>query len=129
VETLSRILQAIPGARPFGSDLVPNSTAIQSINDEFPHHCQELKLHSFDETVAMNFGVKKAIVVPKDSATLGYTNENTMYLNANHREVCKFSSKEDANYIAIRNSLASALEDLRSVPGLQRHETDYARQQ
>jgi WD40 repeat protein len=77
----------------------------------------------------MNFGVKKAIVVPKDSATLGYANENTMYLNANHREVCKFSSKEDANYIAIRNSLASALEDLRSVPGLQRQETDYARQQ
>ena len=118
-----------PGARPFVSDLIPNSATIQSINDEFPHHCQDLQLHSFYETSAMNFGVRKAIVVPKDSATLGYANERTMYLNANHRDVCKFSTQDDPNYLAVRNSLASALEDLRVGTTIRRQETDYALQQ
>ena len=85
-ELLSRILQVTPGTRPFVTDLHPNSTIIESINDEFPHHCQSLQLHSFYETMPMNFGLRKSIVVPKDSATLGYANERTMYLNANHRE-------------------------------------------
>ena len=79
--------------------------------------------------MTMNFGLKKSIIVPKDSATLGYANERTMYLNANHREVCKFSSEEDPNYIAVRNSLASALGDLRDTFKLKRRETDYAQQQ
>ena len=128
-ELLSRILQVTPGARPFVTDLHPNSTTIQSINEEFPHHCQDLHLFSFYETIPMNFGLRKSIVVPKDSATLGYRNERTTYLDANHREVCKFSSPEDSNYLAVRNALASALEDLRCTSGLKRRETDYAQLQ
>lgn len=124
-EILTRILQVTPGARPFVSDLIPNSSTIQSINDDFPNHCQDLELHSFYETSAMSFGVKKAIVVPKDSATLGYANERTMYLNGNHREVCKFPSQEDPNYLAVRNALASTLEDLRLGTSIRRRETDY----
>jgi hypothetical protein len=128
-KVLKRILQVTLGARPFVSDLIPNSSAIQSVNDEFPHHCQDLQLHSFYETIATNCGVKKAIVVPKDSATLGYANERTMYLDANHREICKFSTREDPNYLAVRNSLASALDDLRISTAIQRRETDCALQQ
>jgi WD40 repeat protein len=118
-----------PGARPFVTDLHPNSSTIESINDEFPHHCQNLQLHSFYETIPMNFGLKRSVVVPKESATLGYANERAMYLNANHREVCKFSNEEDPNYLAVRNSLASALGDLRNTIVLKRRETDYAQQQ
>jgi hypothetical protein len=77
----------------------------------------------------MNFGVKRSIVVPKDSATLGYTNERTMYLNANHRDICKYSTNEDPNYLAVRNSLASALDDLRRTRALERGDTDYAQEQ
>lgn len=128
-ESLTRILQVTLSARPFVTDLHPNSAAIQSINEEFPFHCQDLKLFSFYETVPMNFGVKRSIVVPKDSATLGYINERTMYLNANHRDVCKYSSDEDPNYLAVRNLLASALDELRSTRTLKRGETDYAQQQ
>ena len=80
-------------ARPFVMDLRPNSAAIQTINDEFPYHCQDLQLYSLHETVPMNFGVERDIIVPKDSAALGYTNERTMYLNANHGNVCKYSTK------------------------------------
>lgn len=55
-ELLSKILSvAVPGhARPFVNELQPNSATMQSINDEFPHHCQELQLYSFYETNAMN---------------------------------------------------------------------------
>ena len=77
----------------------------------------------------MNLIFKKGIVVPKDSATLGYINERTMYLNANHHDVCKYSNDEDPNYLAVRNSLASTLDDLRSTSGLKRRETDYAQHQ
>jgi WD40 repeat protein len=128
-ELLSRILQVTPGTRPFVTDLHPNSSIIESINHEFPRHCQSLQLHSFYETMPMNFGLKKSIVVPKDSATLGYPNERTTYLNANHREVCKFANEEDPNYLAIRNSLASALGYLRNTFVLKRREIDYAQQQ
>ena len=127
-ETLTRILQVTLGARPFVTDLHPNSTAIQSINDEFPHHCQGLQLYSFYETLQMRIGVKKFTVVPKDSATMGYDNERSMYLQANHREVCKYASKEDPNYLAVRNALASTLEGFRGRFTMKRRETNYDQQ-
>jgi len=128
-ELLSRILQVASGSRPFVTDLHPNSVMVQSINEEFPHHCQELYLHSFYETTAMSFGVKKAIVVPKDSAILGYENERSGFLsNANHREVCKFGNDQDPNYLAVRNGIAMVLDELRGKKQLVRTESDYAQQ-
>lgn len=100
-------------------ELHPNSSSIQAINDEFPRHSKNLQLYSFYETNAMNFGIKKAIVVPKDSAGLGYENEHSSFLtNANHREVCKFMHTQEPNYLAVRNALASAVEDIRAVANL-----------
>ena len=128
-ETLSRILQVTPGARPFVTDLHPNSVAIQAINDEFPHHCQGLQLYSFYETLQMSIGVKKFTVVPKESATMSYDNERSMYLQANHRDVCKYATKDDPNYLAVRNALASTLERVRSRFTLKRRETNYEQQQ
>lgn len=112
---LSKILQLTSGARPFVADLHRNSLATQSTNDEFPQHCQELQLYSFYETLPMGFGVSKTLVVDKDSATLGYHNERTAYLSANHRDVCKYTTTSDPNYITVRNSLASVISDFRSL--------------
>ena len=50
----------------------------------------------------------------KDLARLGYANERTAYLNANHRDVCKYASQMDPNYQTVRNALASTIEGLRS---------------
>ena len=86
---LPKFLNFSSGRRPFVNDLHRNSLATQSINDEFPHHCQDLELYSFYETLPTSYGVGKGVVVDKDLATLGYSNERTAYLNANHREVCK----------------------------------------
>lgn len=120
-QKLSRILQISSGPRPFVADLHRNSLATQSINDEFPQHCQGLQLFSFYETLAINYGLGKSLIVDKDMATLGYHNERTAYLNANHRDVCRYSTQLDPNYLTVRNALASTLENLRSqVVGLKR---------
>ena len=113
-QLLSKILHISAGARPFVSDLHRNSLATQSINEEFPQYCQDLQLFSFYETLPTNYGVGKSLVVDKDLATLGYANERTAYLNANHRDICKYASQEDPNYQTVRNALASTIEGLRS---------------
>lgn len=53
------------------NDLIPNSAAIQIINDDFRHVFQDLRLWSFYETVKTNMGVSQALIVEKDSAVLG----------------------------------------------------------
>ena len=113
-QLLTKILYVSSGARPFVADLHRNSLATQSINDEFPQHCQNLQLYSFYESLPTNYGVGKSLVVDKDLATLGYANERTAYLNANHREVCKFGSQSDPNYQIVRNALAAAIDNFRS---------------
>lgn len=110
---LTKILHLTSGVRPFVQDLHRNSLATQSINDEFPQHCQNLQLFSFYETLPSNYIVGKGLVVDKDLAVLGYSNERTAYVNANHREICKYSSQTDPNYLTIRNALASAIEGFR----------------
>lgn len=77
----------------------------------------------------MNFSVKKAIVVPKDLATLGYVNERTDYPNTNHREVCKFLLSEDPNCVAIRNAPASAIVGLKNMSRLKTREVDSEKRQ
>ncbi|MCJ1385693.1 hypothetical protein MMC17_008816 [Xylographa soralifera] len=113
-QLLGKILNLSSGPRPFVTDLHRNSIATQSINDEFPQYCQGLQLFSFYETLPTNYGFGKSLVVDKDLATLGYANERTAYLNANHREVCKFNSQNDSNYQTVRNALASTIDSFRS---------------
>ena len=45
------------------------------------------------------------MVVDKSSATLGYPDEVSKSLNADHHTVCKFYSRDDPNYIGVRNVL------------------------
>ncbi|KIX99885.1 uncharacterized protein Z520_04521 [Fonsecaea multimorphosa CBS 102226] len=127
-ELLSRILQ-VSGARPFVNDLQPGSATIQAINDEFPEYSKDLNLWSFWETLPMTIGMQKKLVVPKESAILGYSNERKMFLNADHRDVCKFGSQDEANYRAVRNALAEAFSSFRTVTGLSRNSTNFEQQQ
>ena len=112
-QLLTKVLNVSPGARPFVKDLHRNSLATQSINEEFPQYCQDLRLYSFYETLPMAYGLGKSLVVEKDAAVLGYPNEHSTYLNANHREVCKYADQDDPNYRIVRNALASVIEELR----------------
>jgi WD40 repeat protein len=112
-QLLARILNLSHGARPFVKDLHRNSLATQAINDEFPRYCQDLQLFSFYETEPTNLFVGKCFVVERDLATLGYANERTAYLTADHRQVCKYATKKDPNYITVRNALASIIDGFR----------------
>lgn len=110
---LSKILSlSLVGTKPFVLDLQRNSQATQSINDEFPAFCQDLQLFSFYETLPTKY--VGSIIVGKDLATLGYDNERTAYLEADHRGVCKYATKRDPNYQTVRNSLAKVIDDFRS---------------
>ena len=129
-ETLKKILQATIGSRQFIDQLVPSSSTIQAINDEFPHHSESLELRSFFETKKMNLGTRKVMVVSKESATLNYCNEVTTYMDADHREVCRFVNQHDRNYLLIRDSLAKTLEKLKVRPSYpERKEVDSAQKQ
>ena len=127
-DTLDKILQVSPGARPFVNDLQPNSVMLEAINEEFPLHSQDLHLFSFYERLPMNFGIKKGLVVPKDSATLGYTNERRTYLDADHRGVCKFDSRESPNYREVRNALSEAFNHFKQTFDPGRKTTDVEQQ-
>src|SRR5690606_24876842 len=94
-----------------------------------------LAIFSFYETLRLGIGVSSALIVDKDSAVRGknpngwktvsgpsatdvfhtgpgFINERAQYLNANHRDMCKFDSRSDPNYITLRNALSGAVQDL-----------------
>ncbi|KAL8952405.1 MAG: hypothetical protein Q9222_001682 [Ikaeria aurantiellina] len=99
-------------AKDYINDLIPNSGAIQAINDDFRHVFQELHLWSFYETVKTNLGVSQALIVEKDSAILGLPQEHVHLLNADHRHVCKFKDNSENNYITLRNAFASTIDQI-----------------
>lgn len=123
-QLLTKILNITTGQRPFVADLHRNSLATQSINDEFPQYCQDLQLFSFYETLPTSYGVGKSLVVDKDLAILNYANERTAYLNANHRDVCKYVDQYDTNYKIVRNALASTIDGFRTRLTIARRELD-----
>jgi len=54
------------------------------------------------------------MVLDKESSILGYPGEISKSLNADHHDVCKYISPEDANYISVRNALQTLARNLRS---------------
>jgi pimeloyl-ACP methyl ester carboxylesterase len=105
---LKNVLRASTyGSKAFVLDLEPNSGGLQSINDEFRHYSNALELRSFYETIETRFVMSSQLIVNPDSAVLGYHNEESAPLNANHRNICKFDTLLDSNFITFRNSLAS----------------------
>jgi hypothetical protein len=54
--------------------------------------------------------------VDKESAILGYPNENSSALNADHHGMSKFRDTEDANYVHVRNILRTFLKEIK-MPG------------
>jgi len=67
-QLLGAVLQAsgVYGGKSYVENLVPNSEAIHTINDQFRHVNQDIQLWSFFETMATTIG----LIVEKDSAIL-----------------------------------------------------------
>lgn len=117
-QSLNRIL-SLHGSRPFVNDLFPSSPAIQLVNDEFPSVSRSLHLFSFFETRPMNYIIGKGLIVEKHAAVLNYPNERRMYLDANHRDVARFSSPDDPSYRTVRNALATLVNEQRAISGVE----------
>ena len=103
---LNNILSTTPFCAPpkaYIEDLDIHSRMLQDINEQFRTQCGELPLVSFFETLKTSLGLKQAMIVEKESSVLGYAHEISTPLNADHHSICKFKSREDANYINVKN--------------------------
>ena len=115
------------------SELRDGSQTLEALNDQFRHIAPRLDILSFYETLQTPVGPKKMVcvyppnsmlngfliysqmVVDKSSATLGYTDEISRSLNADHHTICKFDSIQDSNYISVRNALKTLVTTVRST--------------
>lgn len=55
------------------------------------------------------------MIVEKQSALLGYPNEISQPLTANHQDICKFAHPDDPNYKSVRGALRSLVSVLREA--------------
>lgn len=114
-ETLNRVLSAsFQSPKSFISDLTKCSPVIEELNEQFRHHVSRLSIWSFYETLVTSIGPKKMMVLEKESSVLGYPSEVSRSLQADHHDVCKYSTPVDANYISVRNAISSLATMLRS---------------
>ncbi|EHK15423.1 uncharacterized protein TRIVIDRAFT_132216, partial [Trichoderma virens Gv29-8] len=103
------ILQVMGVSKPYLDDLSANSAYLTELNALFQPYAADLHIWSFFETRPVT--ERPAIVlVDKFSATLGYSHEEVLPLDADHRHICKFGSIEDPNYRKVRNALSRAVE-------------------
>ncbi|KAL1835925.1 hypothetical protein VTJ49DRAFT_5861 [Mycothermus thermophilus] len=82
--------------------------AKKAINNDFRNVSSNLHLWSFYEALPM----KSVFVVEKDSAVIGLPGEQSRYLQADHRQICKFESTTHPNYQIVLGYLLRTVEDL-----------------
>ncbi|KAL8804009.1 MAG: hypothetical protein Q9223_005944 [Gallowayella weberi] len=114
-ELLNRILAVSVfnhSAKQYIAELRQNSPALQDINEQFRQVAPRLTIFSFYETQQTAVGPRKMMVLEKDSSILGYPNEISKPLEADHHNVCKYTSQQDPNYVSVRNALKSLLRKL-----------------
>ncbi|KAK1764603.1 hypothetical protein QBC33DRAFT_594654 [Phialemonium atrogriseum] len=107
---LNNVLSAAPIAghpKLYVAELEKQSGSIQDINEKFGQDCEDLALISFYETLRTNLGFTKALIVDKDSAILGYENEVSAPMDADHHTICKFKDRQDSNFLKLRGVLKS----------------------
>ncbi|KAK4083548.1 uncharacterized protein Triagg1_1210 [Trichoderma aggressivum f. europaeum] len=103
------ILQVMGVSKPYLDDLSANSAYLTELNSLFQPYAEDLHIWSFFETRPVT--ERPAIVlVDKFSATLGYSHEEVLPLDADHRHICKFGAIEDPNYRKVRNALSRAVD-------------------
>jgi pimeloyl-ACP methyl ester carboxylesterase len=113
-DMLNNILKALPhgSTKQYVTDIAHNSGALQEINEQFRNMCADLHLISFHETrkTVLGAGLKR-LLVDKESSILGYPSEHSSSLVADHHGMAKFKSRQDSNYIDVRNALRFIVRD------------------
>ncbi|KAI9889610.1 MAG: hypothetical protein M1814_005118 [Vezdaea aestivalis] len=114
--TLNSILRASTplSTRPYIANLSKQNEFLSLLNESFRHFASDISLYSFYESRATNLYVRSEVIVTKDSAVMGYEHERYAMLDANHRNVCKFESPSNSNYVDILRAICSMTEDILS---------------
>ncbi len=122
-QLLSRVLSvAMAGPVLSSTTSCHNQPCFNPSMKSFPDSAEKLKLFSFYETQPMYYGVGKGLIVEKHCAVMNYANESRAYLDANHRDVARFSSTSDPSYLLVRNTLATTINGYRRSLGSARQE-------
>ncbi|KAI0132551.1 WD40-repeat-containing domain protein [Xylariales sp. AK1849] len=112
-ETLNKILSSSifgHSSKDYIHELARSSPTIDELNESFRHHAGKLRIFSFYETLRTSIGLTSMMVLEKNSSVLGYPNETSQPLTANHHEVCKFHSPEDPNYKSVVGALRNVVQ-------------------
>jgi len=112
-DILNTILSACVFAfspRQYISELSINSPTLQEINEQFRSLAPSISIISFFETLKTSIGPSQVMVLQKDSSILGYPGEISKPLDADHHDVCKYTSQQDPNYISVRSILKYLIE-------------------
>lgn len=95
-QLLNNILRiTLHGSRSYVTNLERGSEACQTINDQFPLYYKNIVLHSFVESISMNWGLGASLVVPRESATLGMDVRTSLHstcinlIKATPKNVCR----------------------------------------
>ncbi|KAK4454163.1 hypothetical protein QBC34DRAFT_317179 [Podospora aff. communis PSN243] len=116
-ETLNRFLSSsIFGHTPkdYITELARRSPTIDELNEAFRHHASTLRIFSFYETLTTSIGRMSVMILDKSTAVMGYPRETPTPLTANHHDVCKFTSTNDPNYLAVVGALRSVVDSTAS---------------
>ncbi|KAH8785365.1 hypothetical protein F5883DRAFT_85824 [Diaporthe sp. PMI_573] len=101
------------GLKPYLQDLGRDSDVVRSTNAESPSDSVNLMLYSFYETRPLTVGgLREVMIVPKVEATLNYPHEQSSLLYGDHRSICKFSSVQDRNFVAVWRAIAACIAKL-----------------
>ncbi|PWW73473.1 hypothetical protein C7212DRAFT_220039, partial [Tuber magnatum] len=95
-------------------DLQTNSRALQEITSSFKYRTSGLQFVSFyEQEIAPPL---KKLVVDKDSAILDLPNERPVPVNANHREICRFSHAKSEKYRPVWVAISDMVSSIRVDP-------------
>ncbi|RPB28591.1 hypothetical protein L211DRAFT_396459 [Terfezia boudieri ATCC MYA-4762] len=107
-KSLNRILRMVPttGRQHYINDLEISSETIRTINGLFINTMGDMMVASLYEVIPMKLapGYHRMIVDP-NHAILSLETEIIRPVSANHRTICKFSSRDDPNYAIVRDVL------------------------
>ncbi|CZT06939.1 related to vegetatible incompatibility protein HET-E-1 [Rhynchosporium graminicola] len=113
-QTLNNVLRAsgMMTSRSYISNLSGQNELLALLNDSFRHYAPDISLYSFYESRPTNIFLQSEVIVTKDSAVLGYPHERSAMLDADHKQICKFSSSSDPNYTTFCEALRSVTEHI-----------------
>lgn len=87
------------------SALEPDSSPFQTIADGFRQRADNLKIFSYYETMKTERRWGSALIVGKNSATLGFPGESMHPMERDHTSMCRFVDADDGEYRSIVDDL------------------------